>query len=100
MINNQYVDAYTYNAYKEKMGERVTRRLSQGIKEKEVTEDQATEIAAYILDNIDKTSNSLEVLNFLTELAQKWPLFSQLLTIEHGQIIEKKEDDAVAKMTG
>lgn len=65
--------------------------------EGKITEEQASEIANFVLDNIDKTENSGQVMDFLENLIVKWPIFDHILTAELSQITDRKEDVAIEK---
>lgn len=78
-------------AYKERVGISVAKRLEEGIKKGLIDEDTASEIATFILNNIDKAQNSVQLIDFLEELSNKWPVFQQVLTIEQGEIAEEKD---------
>ena len=82
-------------AYKNKIGERVTRIVADTLSQGVISEDDAREIAEYVLDNIDKAQTSGQVMDFLTELTAKWPIFDSLLTIELGQAHEQEESAAI-----
>lgn len=82
-------------AYKSKIGERLTRTLADGVGKGEINEEEASEISTYILENIDKAENNLQLLSLLEELAKKWPVFEHILTLEQAEITDKKEDAAV-----
>lgn len=82
-------------AYKDKIGERLTRELANGLTDGTVTEEEAAEIATYILENLNKTKDSSEILNFLEEFVKKWPIFEPILNLEQANTIDKKEDVAI-----
>lgn len=84
-------------AYKNKIGERLTLRLAQALENKEVTLEESSTIASYVLENIDKAKNNLELVDFLTSLSQKWPIFAGTLEIERGEIKDKEEDIVAGK---
>lgn len=84
-------------AYRDKIGERLTRKLAQALQEQEITQEEFSAAASYILDNIDMAKDNIQLVEFLTNLAQKWPIFSDVLTIERGEIKEEKEDEVVEK---
>lgn len=84
-------------AYKDKIGERLTLRLADALEKHEVTVDQASEISTYILDNIDKAQSNLELVNFLTELSSKWSIFGNTAVIEQGEVKEQKEEAAIGQ---
>ena len=83
--------------YKNKIGERITRTLADALSGNVISEDDARTIADYVLKNMDGAKTSGEILDFLTELTNKYSIFSSLLTIELGQTLEQKEDIAVEK---
>jgi hypothetical protein len=85
------------DAYKNKIGERIVRGIAQGLKENKITVEEASVISTYLLENIDKAKDNLRLFNFLEELAKKWPIFSNILTVETGEIKEEKEKEAVKK---
>lgn len=88
------------DTYKNKIGERVVRRLGQALKDGEISLEDASVISSYLLDNIDKAKDNLQLFNFLEGLAKRWPIFSNILTAETGEIIDKKEKEAVEKASG
>lgn len=89
----------TYDqAYKNKLGDRIARKLADALQNESVSEEEASVISAYILDNIDKAQNSSDLFAFLTNLSEKWPIFASVLTVEQGQIEEKKDEKTVEKV--
>ena len=72
-------------AYKNKIIQRLTLRIADGLEKGELTSEQYEEISSYILQNIDKTKNNSELLAFLEVLSQKWPIFSNMLTSEQTE---------------
>lgn len=87
-------------AYKNKIGERVVRRIAQALKDKEISLEEASTMASYLLDNIDRAKDNLQLFNFLEGIAKKWPIFSNILTAEQGEIMDKKEKEAVEQASG
>jgi hypothetical protein len=73
------------NAYREKIGERLTRRLVQALKDKEIAQDDFAEISTFILDNIDNAKSNEELVQFLEDVARQWPFLSDMV------VDEKKE---------
>ena len=82
-------------AYKNKIGSRLTKTLADSLSAGKITEDEASEISSYVLNNIDKSQDNSQLLAFVEELAVKWPIFSSILTLENAEVSEKKEDIAV-----
>lgn len=106
-VKNLYIDFYGYiiyakvmdpiEAYRNKIGERLTRRLAKALQDEKITKDELSEASSYILDNIDIAKDASQLVDFLSALSQKWPIFSDVLTLEEGEIKEEKEDEAIEK---
>lgn len=84
-------------AYIEHTGIRLTKKLAEGLEQGVISEDEASEIATYILDNIDKSDTSAKLLDFIEDLAQKWPIFQGVLVLEQGEVNKQNEDSALQK---
>jgi nicotinamide mononucleotide adenylyltransferase len=84
------------DAYKNKIGERLTQRLADAVEKEEITISEASSIARYILENIEKTQNNAELVSFIEKLAQNWPIFSSILTMEQNDVMEEKAQEAEA----
>lgn len=82
-------------AYIEHTGIRLAKKLAEGLENGSVNEDEASEIATHILDNIDKADTSAKLLDFIEDLAEKWPLFKGILILEQSDINKQKEDSAL-----
>lgn len=82
-------------AYKKNIGARLTKKLAEALRQGVVNEDETSEIATYILDNIDNAENSVQLLEFMEKLAKKWPLFQGILVLEQGEVDKQKEDVAL-----
>lgn len=85
-------------ARKNVVGERLARKVARALEDGTVTLEQLPEISSYILDNIDTITNHGQLMTFLTELSQKWPVFSNVLTMEQGEVQEKKEDQKIEQV--
>jgi hypothetical protein len=69
----------TFQAYKEKIEMRIAGILSESLSKGIITADQSDEMATYILDNIDLTTTSSDLLTFVENLSAKWPIFNSIL---------------------
>lgn len=81
--------------YKNKIGERLTRRLAKALKDGEITEQEMSTIASYILENINHAKDNAELIVFVEELSKKWPIFSQILVVEQREINEENKNQAI-----
>ncbi|OGH12388.1 MAG: hypothetical protein A2857_01485 [Candidatus Levybacteria bacterium RIFCSPHIGHO2_01_FULL_36_15] len=52
-------------------------------------------IADFVLTKIDVLQTQEELVSFLSELSLKWPVFSNVQTLEQGKITQKAEDQAL-----
>ncbi|MBI2430782.1 MAG: hypothetical protein HYV39_02100 [Candidatus Levybacteria bacterium] len=86
-------------AYKNKIGERVMRRVIEAFKNQEINENELSTICSYILDNIDNTKSNAELVDFLSDLSKKWPMFSQILIAEHGGVKEENEKQVIDQVS-
>jgi hypothetical protein len=95
-----YMDSVT-EAYKNKIGERLTLRLIRAVKDKEITQAELATISSYILENIEEAQSNSEVLEFLEDVAQKWPFLSALLSaeqVEEAEVINKQRIEQVGTL--
>ena len=87
-------------AYRDKIGERLTLRLAQALEDKEITAEVFSSISSYILENIYKVQSNLELVDFLEALSQKWSIFANTLEIEKGEIKNKNEEVIADQASG
>jgi hypothetical protein len=85
----------SYEAYKDKIGERLTRKLISALEEKKITPEEVSEVSQYILANIDKARTNLELLDFTEHLASKWAIFSEIVNVEEAEIKENSKTEKV-----
>ena len=69
-----------YEEYKNKIGTRIAGIIGDSLSQLAITQEQAEEIGAYVLENIDKAKTNSELLEFVTNLSVKWPIFNSILT--------------------
>lgn len=84
-------------AYKNKIGERLTRILLDALEKQEVTEEEASEISSYILDNINNAKDNAALFDFLTTIAKMWPIFSKALATEQEEMLNSKKEEAIGQ---
>lgn len=65
--------------------------IIKGLREGLIQEEDLSPIGKFVLEKIDIIQTEEQMVAFLTELAQKWPLFSNILTIEKGKVTENSE---------
>ena len=83
--------------YKNKIGERLTKVLIDVLEAGEVSQEEASDISSYILENINNAKDNTQLFDFLTNLAKKWPIFSKVLDTEQQEISDSKKDEAVGQ---
>lgn len=85
-------------ARKNVVGERLTRRCAWALQEGQINETDFAEISEFILDTIDTITTQDQLLRFLTDLSQKWPIFSEALALEQGEEKEQKEGEKIGEV--
>jgi short-subunit dehydrogenase involved in D-alanine esterification of teichoic acids len=65
------------------------------IEKETLTLDQATEITDFWLAKVADLESEEELLNFVKELATKWPIFDGIVLVEQGNV-QKQEEVKVA----
>lgn len=96
------MDPIAFEAYKNKIGARITRIMGESLLNKTITEDQAREMSNYIMENIDLAKSNIELMDFVAKLSEKWPLFKSILEFpEESQSTainnQQKTDEIVQK---
>lgn len=64
----------------------------KGFKEGLIQDEDLSPIGKFVLEKIDTLQTEEQMVAFLTELAKKWPLFSNILTIEKGKVTQNSEN--------
>ena len=88
----------TMEAYKNKIGERLTKRLVQALRNKEITQAELATISSYVLENIDEAESNSELLEFLEDIAKKWPFLSALLSSEQAEKVEEENKGKIEQV--
>lgn len=86
------------DAYRNKIGERLTIRLAKAIKDQEISVDEYPEVSSYILENIDKATSNSELFQFLEDIAKKWPIFSDVSAGEQAEVAQKDTQEKVEEV--
>lgn len=58
-----------------------------------LAESELSQIANFVLEKIDQIKTHDELVIFLSDLSSRWPIFTNLETLEKGEIEEKVEDE-------
>lgn len=77
--------------YRERIGATLTTRLNDAYSQEVISSEESPIIASFILERIDNLRNHQDLIAFLEELANKWPIFGPVLMLERS--IEKKGDN-------
>lgn len=72
------------------IGEAIATALEKG----NLSQEGLSEISDFILERIDKIQNHEELIKFVSDLSQKWPIFKNLELIEKGEAKEEAENTA------
>ena len=66
--------------------------IYDALKKEEITEDEAQNTAEFILPRLDSVKTKDELIAFLSELAEKWPVYSNVY------LLTKSEHDNQVKL--
>jgi len=77
---------------KEAIG-KITGILIDQMAQKKINQSQSQEIAKHILEQLKKVSNELTLIEFLKQLAEKYPIFNQYYTNISLEDKVKKNDE-------
>lgn len=75
--------------------------LLTALEKKEIQLDHSRSAANYILDNIQNDAGKETIIAFLSDLAEKWPIFKDTLTIYKGEEAGSKineEQEVISKL--
>lgn len=65
-----------------------------GLKDGTILEDDLFPIANFVLEKIDTLATEEQMVVFLSELVQKWPVFLKIHAHEKGKVLEQTENIA------
>lgn len=93
----------SFTLYRDRIGTSLTTRLVDAMEKDVLTLEESSEIGQAILDGVNRATNHQDLLNFVEELAHKWPLFGPVLVAEQSQKIEENiiqdEENAISQVT-
>lgn len=79
--------------HRKELEHRIVDTMITALEKNEVSEDELTDIAGFVLERIDTLGNEDQAAEFLTELSAKWGFFKPILVLELGKVkseVEKK----------
>lgn len=89
------MDTSSFNDYRERIGTTLATRLNDAYAQGAVSQEESPVVAQFILDKIDTLNNHEELMAFLEELANKWPVFGPVLVLERSMDSEEKNSETV-----
>lgn len=90
--------ALSFEAYKNKLIDRLARKVITAYEQEKISEDLSSEIAQYILENIDKAKTNSDLLDFLEHISDKWEMFKDVLVTEEAGVREGKNQEKVEQI--
>jgi len=66
--------------YKNKLGARIANIIGEALIQLKITQEESEQMGRYVLENIDLAKTNSELLDFITNLSAKWPIFNSILT--------------------
>ena len=78
-------------SYRDAMATQLSRRLAQALQADELSTEDISAAAQFILEKINTLQTHQDVLSFLTEISGKWPIFTDYLTREKLRTTKNEE---------
>ncbi len=83
----------------DKIGNQLVSIMTQALSENKLTPEDASEISDLLLKNVETLLTQQQVIDLLTQLSSKWPVFDGTLTLEKGKVSEQEEQIKAQKVT-
>ena len=84
--------------HKEKIERSIVDIIANALDAGQITTEETSAVADFVLDRIDKVTNRQELIEFLGALREKWPVFSTLEEQGEGElqdIVDEEVADGV-----
>ncbi len=79
----------------EDVRKKILLKMADALDAKQLQESQLSEIAGFVLRGTESLTTEEQLLSFLQQLSEKWPVFADLYTVESGQKIEEHHQAVV-----
>lgn len=73
--------------------QQIIQLMTSSLEAKTLEADQTHLIANFVLEHLEAVQTHAELVNFLSSLAEKWPIFAPLGNIEMGKTIAAHRDE-------
>lgn len=77
--------------HKELIERQTLEAIATALEKNEMTEADIPPISKFVLEQIDKIQDIDQLIIFLQELSNKWPIFRGLFEVEKGKVREESE---------
>ena len=84
--------------YRTEVERHILEVMASALESSALTEVESGEVARFILNHLDKAETHQELVVFLTQLAERLPIFTHLGNIEMAKAIEAKKGDVTTQM--
>lgn len=79
--------------HKDKIERKILEILANALDAGQIENDDAPNVARFVLDRIDKVTNQKDLVAFLGDLSEKWPVFSTLKDQVEGETQDSVDDE-------
>src|SRR3989344_6534746 len=80
--------------HKKEIEAKIVEDIVFGLESNKISETDLPRIADFVLGKIDNIQNHEELVSFLNELSEKWPVFDNLEEVERGEVKDSEEGQA------
>lgn len=84
--------------HKNEVGKQIVLTLANAAEDKKIFMPEIKAVSAFVLERLDSCITHEQLIDFLTQLFLKWPIFSHILTVEKGKGLEEKEKEKVKQL--
>lgn len=84
--------------YRAEVERRLLETMARALENNQLTEEQSSQVAKFILDYLDDCDDHQEIIEFLDRMAQQWPVFAEVGNAEMARAIESKKGDVTKNM--
>ena len=79
--------------HKKKIYNDIVEVIITALEKNELSSSEIPKIANFVLVQIDAVNNHEDLITFLKNLSNKWPIFENIEEIEKGEVKDQKEEE-------
>lgn len=73
-----------FPAYRKHIEQQIVDTVTEHLEKNKISTEDARQMSVFVLDHIDTITSHPQLIQFLRQMAQKWPIFGPVYEIERG----------------